>query len=133
MVDKPAAAVEFAHAREMQQALPEPSRTYMGYVNDRNVPALGALLLPHVALFENDPALSPELTPGVTAPVFLIHGTDDNVVPAYESQMLSERLSRQVPVHLLITPLITHAEVDRSAGVVDIWRLIRFWYALLNA
>jgi dienelactone hydrolase len=133
MVDKPAAAVEFAHAREMQQALPEPARTYMGYVNDRNVPALGKLLLPHVALFENDPALSPELTPGVTAPVFLIHGTDDNVVPAYESQMLADRLSRQVPVHLLITPLITHAEVDRSAGVVDIWRLIRFWYALLNA
>jgi fermentation-respiration switch protein FrsA (DUF1100 family) len=105
----------------------------MGYVNDRNVSALGALLLPHVALFENDPALSPELTPGVAAPVFLIHGLDDNVVPAYESQMLAERLSRQVPVHLLITPLITHAEVDHPPSVIEIWRLIRFWYALLNA
>ncbi len=133
MVDKSAAALEFAHAREMARALPEPARTYMGYVNDRNVPALGKLLLPHVALFENDPALSPELTPGITAPVFLIHGTDDNVVPASESRMLAERLSRQVPVQLLITPLITHAEVDRDAGVIDIWRLIRFWYALLHA
>jgi pimeloyl-ACP methyl ester carboxylesterase len=133
MVDKQAAALEFAHAREMERALPEPARTYMGYVNDRNVPALGNLLLPHVALFANDPSLSPELTPGITAPVFLIHGSDDNVVPASESRMMAERLSRQVPVHLLITPLITHAEVDRDAGVVDIWRLIRFWYALLNA
>jgi dienelactone hydrolase len=133
MVDKPAAAREFAHARELQQALPEPARTFMGYVNDRNVQALGAALLPHVALFENDPALSPEIAPGVTAPVFLIHGSDDNVVPAVESQILAERLSRQVPVHLLITPLITHAEVDRSAGVVDTWRLVRFWFELLSS
>jgi dienelactone hydrolase len=133
MVDKPAAAREFAHAREMQQALPEPARTYMGYVNDRDVPALGALLLPHVARFENEPALSPELAPGVTAPVFLIHGADDNVVPAFESQLLAERLSRQVPVHLLITPLITHAEVDRPATPLETWQLIRFWYELLNA
>jgi dienelactone hydrolase len=133
MVDKPAAAVEFAHAREMQQALPEPARTYMGYVNDRNVPALGALLLPHVARFENEPALSPELAPGVTAPVFLIHGADDNVVPASESRLLADRLSRQVPVHVLITPLITHAEVDRPAGPLEIWELIRFWYGLLHA
>jgi pimeloyl-ACP methyl ester carboxylesterase len=114
-------------------ALPEPARTYMGYVNDRNVPALGKLLLPHVALFANDPTLSPELTTDITAPVFLIHGSDDNVVPASESQIMAEHLSRQVPVHLLITPLITHAEVDRDAGVIDIWRLIRFWHALLNA
>jgi len=133
MVDKPAAAAEFAHARQLQQTLPEPARTYMGYVNDRNVHALGALLLPHVSLFANDPALSPEIAPGIRAPVFLIHGTDDNVVPSSESRLLAERLSPQVPVHLLITPLITHAEVDRDAGVTDIYYLIRFWYALLNS
>jgi dienelactone hydrolase len=131
MVDKPAAAREFAHARELQQTLPEPSRTLMGYVNDRNVQALGTALLPHVDQFQNDPALSPEISPGITAPVFLIHGTDDNVVPAVESELLAARLSQQVPVHLLITPLITHAEVDRDAGVVDVWRLVQFWYDLL--
>ncbi len=133
MVDKPAAAKEFAHARELQQTLPEPSRTLMGYVNDRNVSALGAALLPHADQFDNDPALSPEITPGVTAPVFLIHGADDNVVPAVESEILAAKLSQQVPVHLLITPLITHAEVDRAAGVTDIWRLISFWYDLFQS
>src|SRR5262249_5576071 len=71
MVDKAAAAAAFAHAREIQKTLPEPSQTYMGYVNDRNVHALGVLLLPHVDKFNNDPALSPEITPGITAPVFL--------------------------------------------------------------
>jgi dienelactone hydrolase len=133
MVDKPAAALEFAHAREQQRALPEPAATLMAYVNDRNVQALGTTLLPHVATFAKDPSLSPEIAPGVTAPVFLIHGADDNVVPPIESRLLAERLSKQTEVHLLVTPLITHAEVDRNAGTSDVWRLIRFWYEAFNA
>ena len=132
MVDKPAAALEFAHAREMQKALPEPAATLMGYVNDRAVKPLGEALLPHIAIFEKDPSLSPELAPGITAPVFLIHGADDNVVPAMESAYLAEKLRGQVPVHLLITPLITHAEVDRGAGANDVWRLVRFWYDVFS-
>ena len=54
MVDKPAAAREFAHARDMQRALPEPAATLMGYVNDRAVKPLGEALLPHIAIFEKD-------------------------------------------------------------------------------
>jgi dienelactone hydrolase len=128
MVDKTAAAKEFAHARDMQKALPEPAATLMGYVNDRAVKPLGEALLPHIAIFEKDASLSPEIAPGITAPVFLIHGADDNVVPAMESAYLADKLKGQVPVHLLITPLITHAEVDRGAGPSDVWRLVRFWY-----
>jgi dienelactone hydrolase len=132
MVDKPAAAREFAHARDMQRALPEPAATLMGYVNDRAVKPLGEALLPHIAIFEKDASLSPEIAPGITAPVFLIHGADDNVVPAMESAYLADKLRGQVPVHLLITPLITHAEVDRGAGPADVWRLVRFWYDVFS-
>ncbi len=132
MVDKAAAQREFTHARELQVTLPEPSRTLMGYVNDRNVKGLGAAVLPHLTGYANDAALSPDVAPGVRAPVFLIHGADDNVVPAIESRLLADRLRGQVPVHLLITPLITHAEVDRPSSAKDIWRLISFWYAVLN-
>jgi pimeloyl-ACP methyl ester carboxylesterase len=132
MVDKPAAAKTFAHARDVQQTLPEPARTLMGYVNDRNVKALGAALLPYASSFGNDPSLSPELATGLTAPVFLIHGADDNVVPAMESTVLAAHLRQQVPVHLLVTPLITHAEVDRNAGAADVWHLIRFWFDVFH-
>jgi dienelactone hydrolase len=132
MVDKKAAALEFGHAREMQKALPEPAATLMGYVNDRAVKPLGEALLPHIENFEKDPSLSPELAPGINAPVFLIHGADDNVVPAMESSYLADKLRGQVPVHLLITPLITHAEVDRGAGPTDVWRLVRFWYGVFS-
>jgi hypothetical protein len=36
-----------------------------------------------------------------------------------------------VTVHQLATPLITHAEVDRSATAAAMWRLVRFWAGLL--
>lgn len=133
MVDKPAAKLEFEHARALQRALPEPAATLMDYVNTRNVQALGARLLPTLDAFANDPALSPEIAPSVTAPVFLLHGADDNVVPAVESEHLARALEGRVPVHLLATPLITHAEVDRRAGAGDVWGLVRFWYAVGRA
>jgi len=133
MVDKKAAKLEFDHARELQRALPEPSATLMDYVNTRNVKALGERLLPHVSTFANDPALSPEIAPAVTAPVFLIHGADDNVVPAIESVLMARALNGRVPVHLLVSPLITHAEVDRAATSSDVWHLVRFWYEVGKA
>jgi dienelactone hydrolase len=133
MVDKPAAQIEFERARILQQALPEPAATLMSLVNTRNVQTLGARLLPHSDAFGNDPALSPEVAPSVTAPVFLIHGADDNVVPAVESERLARALAGRVPVHLLVTPLITHAEVDRGATASDVWNLVRFWYEVGQA
>jgi dienelactone hydrolase len=133
MVDKTAAKLEFDRARALQQTLPEPAATLMNYVNTRDVQALGARLLPHLDAFANDPALSPEIAPALTAPVFLIHGGDDNVVPAFESVRLARALDGRVPVQLLVTPLITHAEVDRGAGAQDVWNLVRFWYEVGRA
>lgn len=133
MVDKPAAKLEFEHAKALQQELPEPAATLMGYVNTRNVKSLGEILLPHLDKFANDPALSPEIAPAVTAPVFLIHGADDNVVPAVESTLLARALTGKVNVRLLVTPLITHAEVDRPATGGEIWNLMRFWYEVGKA
>lgn len=133
MYDKAAAAKEFAHARELQTTLPEPAATFMKYVNDRQVKELGAALLPYVEKFGNTPSLSPEMAPVITAPVFLIHGADDSVVPAMESAWLADKLKTRVPVHLLITPLITHAEVDRGAGATDVWRLVRFWHDVFSS
>jgi hypothetical protein len=37
-----------------------------------------------------------------------------------------------VEVHLLISELITHAEVDRAAAAADTWRLIAFWANVLK-
>ncbi len=133
LIDKATSAAEFEHARAMGQALPEPSRTLMGYVNDRDVKHLGPILLPHVSAFGGDAALSPSLSPPPSAEVYLLHGAEDNVIPAVESVLLADELrKRGASVHQLSTPLITHAEVDRASQTSDIWRLVRFWAGVLQ-
>ena len=130
MVDQQAAAAEFTHTQAMTAALPEPARTLMSYVNTRNVTTLGPILLPHTEAFTQDPALSPSRATGVTAPVFLMHGADDSVVPSIESRRLAAVLERTAPVHLLVTSLITHAEVDRPPTAGEVWEMIRFFRAM---
>ncbi|HEX8819394.1 MAG TPA: hypothetical protein VF794_05680 [Archangium sp.] len=122
----------FAQARRMQSALPEPAATFLRYVNDRDVAALGPLLLPHARAFAQDASLSPERSPAPRSPVHLLHGTDDSVIPAIESVMLARWLEPHTEVRLLLTPLISHAEVDRKAGAAEVWRLVRFWAAPLD-
>ena len=68
MVDKAKAAVEFARAKALEAGLEEPARTYMGYVNARDVVRLGPVLLPHVADLGGDPALSPTRSPFPRSP-----------------------------------------------------------------
>ena len=78
-------------------------------------------------------AQAPARSPFPHGPVYLLHGTDDNVVPAIESTLLARDLSaRGVPVHVLLTPLITHAEVDRTSSAAAVWRLIHFWSKMLD-
>jgi predicted esterase len=81
----------------------------------------------------DDAALSPSRAAAPAAPVYLLHGTDDNVIPAVESELLAQDLrKRGVIVEKLATPLITHAEVDRPPSISETWRLIRFWGSLLD-
>lgn len=133
MVDKEQARIEFQRARTLAAALPEPAATLMHYVNERNVAKLGPILLPHVAEVAGDPDLSPSRSPAPTGVVYLLHGTDDNVIPAVESALLAAELrSRGTTVRHLTTPLITHAEVDRPPSIREVWQLVRFWGRLLD-
>jgi dienelactone hydrolase len=134
LVNMDQANATFAKAREMAEMLPEPARTYMGYVNDRNVARLGAALLPYFdALGVDDPALSPARAMPPSAPIFLLHGREDTVIPAAESALLADQLRKEnVEVHLLLSDLITHAEVDRAAAAGEVWRLVSFWAEVLR-
>ena len=133
MVDKPQAEIEFARAKTMADLLPEPSRLLMAYVNERDVASLGPILSRHAVAMGGDVSLSPEKAPPPAAPVYLLHGTDDNVIPAVESKLLADSLrARGGRVHQLATPLITHAEVDRSAAARALWDLVSFWSNLLD-
>jgi fermentation-respiration switch protein FrsA (DUF1100 family) len=130
-IDKPRAEREFAALRDLARTLPEPAATLLRYVNDRDVAHLGPRLQPFVGFYVDQPALSPARSPAPSTPVYLLHGRDDNVIPAAESRRLADRLRGRVPVRLLVTDLISHADADRPAHVTDVLKLAHFWGDLL--
>jgi len=125
----------FAKAREMAKVLPEPSKTYLSYVNDRAVKKLGPALVPYLKQLGSDnPAVSPEhITHPPSAPIFLLHGSGDTVIPAAETALFSADLRRKgADVHVLLSELITHAEVNKAATYLDVLKLVHLWAQVLN-
>jgi hypothetical protein len=135
VTDPPKSVPVFERMKDYQQTLPEPSRTYMQYVNDRAVDRLGPILLPVADALSNHPgmpALSAERAAPPAAPVFLLHGVDDNVIPSVETVLLAEHLEGKAEVTGLLSGLITHAEVNRTPGATEVWRLARFWREIMK-
>jgi dienelactone hydrolase len=109
--------------------LPEPTRTLARAVVERDVATTGRALAPWLGELGADAALSPSLAPLPEAPVFLLHGADDNVIPSTETPLLVEDFAArsQARVRWLLTPLVTHAHLNTNAGPRELWELMRFW------
>jgi len=114
-----------AEARQLEDALPEPSRTVMHWVNTRDVKTMGPKLLPFIEELGGAAALSPERSPATHVPVFLLHGSHDNVIPYSETPRLEAYLRAQgnARVTSLLTPLISHANVEAAPSAVEVWKL----------
>jgi hypothetical protein len=132
MVDKAKAATVFEDARRQAAALPEPAASLMKSVNDRDVKGLGARLLPVLATITYPASLSPEGSPPPSAPVYLLHGTDDTVIPSVETVLLAHHLEGRTKVKTLLSRLITHAEVDKTAAAGEVFKLVGFWADVLG-
>jgi pimeloyl-ACP methyl ester carboxylesterase len=136
--DSPAqtrASALVADARAQAAALPEPARGILDATLDRRVDTLGRLLAPLVDSLASDPALSPERSPITDAPVFLLHGRDDNVIPSTETPLAAADLIRRGNPHVqwLLTPLLSHADLGGHAALTDGWHLLSFWRRVLTA
>lgn len=126
------AATLFREARELGAALPEPARSVMADVSARDATRLGPRLLTLAEQVGGDPAISPERSPATLAPVFLIHGAADTVIPQTETPSLAafyERASTRsgATTEWLLTPAVSHADAAASVSPGDVWRLLRFW------
>jgi fermentation-respiration switch protein FrsA (DUF1100 family) len=104
----------------------------MRYVNDRNVDALGPALLPHIGEAGHTPDLSPSRSDPPRAPVFVLHGLGDTVIPSAETLATERLLSPHVPVRILLSDLITHAEVDHPPTAHEVLALVRFFGDILR-
>jgi hypothetical protein len=55
------------------------------------------------------------------------------VIPSVESLLLGKHLEKQgAEVRVLLSRLITHAEVDQSAAAGETWKLVSFWAEVLQ-
>jgi len=101
---------------------------------NRDVARLGPAVLPHVDRLAREAALSPEQSPATTAPVFLLHGAEDNVIPSAETPLTADYLRRSgnPRVKSLLTPLVTHATLRTDARPQDAWELVKFWKEMMD-
>jgi pimeloyl-ACP methyl ester carboxylesterase len=103
---------------------------------DGKAEKLGLILAPLVEKFDPDPSLSPEKQPAPKCPSFLLHGADDNVIPASETVALAANLKDRAEVRALVTDLIQHVELKKgtaeSPSLSSYWRMARFWTELLG-
>ena len=131
-VDKPKAEELFKQTAQMAASVDDPAATLLRMVNARDVKALGAKLLPVLEQTPYSASLSPERSAPPAAPVFLLHGTDDTVIPSVETVLLAHHLRDKTRVRSLLSRLITHAEADREPGPGDVFKLVGFWADVLD-
>ena len=66
----------------------------------------------------------------IHAPVYLVHGSGDSVIPPSETEWAGAELGAADHI-ALVTPLMEHVEVNKPAGVGDKLALLRFIAQLL--
>jgi acetyl esterase/lipase len=70
----------------------------------------------------------------LAAPVFLLHGEGDNIIPAAETQWLEKDIPKADIAAALISPVISHLDVDATGpGFRDQWQLVHFFAKILHA
>lgn len=132
-VSEPARAAElFRQARELGAALPEPARSVMADVSARDATRLGPRLFALAEVVGGNPALSPERSPATLAPVFLVHGSVDTVIPQTETTLMAAFYDgapgrRGMKAEWLLTPAVSHADASETVTLTDVWQLLGFW------
>jgi acetyl esterase/lipase len=80
------------------------------------------------------PELSPERGLGtLTTPVYLLHGEADNVIPAAETLWMASELPRNDLKAMLVSPVLSHVNVEMEPGMMEEWRLVRFFGMVMRA
>lgn len=67
------------------------------------------------------------------APVFLLHGATDSVIPASETEWLAKDVPSPLLRAALVTPAVEHVELRGEPTVAQQWQLVRFMAGVLDA
>ncbi len=79
-------------------------------------------------------AISPQgKLASLRTPVFILHGSADNIIPPAESLWLARDIPRRDVRALLITGAFSHVDPEKDASLIEELRLVRFVAAVLRA
>jgi dienelactone hydrolase len=126
---------DFDAAREAARPLSGEARAKMDLVFDHRASELAPELLAAIAnLAPQLTAVSPaSYVARVHAPVFLLHGAGDNVIPATETLWLAHDLPARVVRESLVSPAIQHVELQGEPTLGDEVALVHFLSGVLEA
>jgi pimeloyl-ACP methyl ester carboxylesterase len=97
--------------------------------------ALRPQLLASIARHRNEMAqASPQGRLGrIQVPVLLIHGSGDDVIPPSETEWLASEAPAPMVEEVLVTPLLSHVNLETQPTLQDRARVIRFMAEMLDA
>ncbi len=95
---------------------------------EHHIDALSPVLLRGIRKYHDEmAAISPHGNlAGLQASVYLLHGAADNVVPASETEWLEHDVPRQSLRQALISPVVSHLDLNRSPTLTDRLKLVHF-------
>jgi len=115
--------------------LSAPGQERLRALLDRKVKTVAPELLAAVARHQDELALvSPHGHLGqLAAPVLLLHGAGDNVIPAAETLWLASEVPPRLLRQALVSDAIQHVELQGTPGLWDDWLLVHFMAETLAA
>ncbi len=67
-----------------------------------------------------------------STPVYLLHGEADNVIPAAESMWMVSELPRKTLRLALISPILSHVDMNKNPTLRDQWHLLHLFALVLH-
>jgi hypothetical protein len=65
--------------------------------------------------------------------VCLLHGAADNIIPAAETRWMETELPSETLQAALISPVLSHLDLNGAPSVLDQLRLVHFFALVLHA
>jgi dienelactone hydrolase len=122
-------------ARERAKALSPPSLARMTGLFDGDLHAVVPALLAEIDAHPDtmrDASPHERLT-ALRAPVFLLHGAGDTVIPATETLWLAVDVPRGLVREVLVSPAVVHVELEGEPSLREKWALVHFMAEVLDA
>jgi pimeloyl-ACP methyl ester carboxylesterase len=122
-------------ARMAMEKLSPPARATMDALLDRRIDEVRPRILNAILADEAElAAISPHgRMDGLRVPVYVLHGSADNIIPPAESLWLAQDIPRAEVRDVLITGAFSHVDPEKDASLKDELRLVKFVGGVLRA